>query len=174
MSSAYKGQPEELGEMVAEDQQMCSEPKSSIINHQSSIINRDGFTLIEIIIFIVIVGIILPVILVPFTTSIKESLTPEKVAKATCLAQYKMEELTKNIYDNSNLDPIELTTYARVDPTDFPGYYWQWQISYVDEDFLNEDFITDREYKLILVKVKDTDGREIELQTVVTRRPADE
>jgi len=174
MSSAYKGQPEELGEMVAEDQQMCSEPKSSIINHQSSIINRDGFTLIEIIIFIVIVGIILPVILVPFTTSIKESLTPEKVAKATCLAQYKMEELTKNKYDLVIVTTEEDPSYTYNDITGFSNYQWRWEISYVNGNLVPTDPPADVGYKLILVRVQDSDGREIELQTVVTRRPADE
>ena len=140
----------------------------------SCIVNHKGFTLIEIIIFIVIAGIILPVILAPFATSIKESLTPEKVAKATCLAQYKMEEFTKYTYDNIKINPISLTSYTQVDPIDFPNYWWQWQISYVDEKLENPQYVTDTKYKLILVRVKDPDGREIELLTVVTKRPADE
>lgn len=144
------------------------------MNRVSSIVNHEGFTLIEIIIFIVIAGIILPVILVPFVTSIKESLTPDKVAKATCLAQYKMEEFTKDAYNNSNLDPISLTSYTQVDPTDFSDYQWQWQIFYVDEDLDPTNPPDDAGYKLILVRVQDPDGREIELKTVVTRRPADE
>jgi len=131
----------------------------------SCIVNHKGFTLIEIIIFIVVAGIILPVILVPFATSIKESLTPEKVAKATYLAQYKMEGFMAT-YDSSTVTP--LTDYT---PTDIFGYNWQWQISYVDKDLENPQYVTDTKYKLILVKVKDPDGREIELQTVVTRRP---
>ncbi len=125
-----------------------------------------GFTLIETIIFIVIAGIILPVILVPFATSVKESLTPEKVAKATYLAQYKMEELTKNKYDLLATAP--LTSYTS---TEISGYQWQWQISYVDETLA--DSAGDVGYKLILVRVKDPDDREIDLQTVVTRRPGD-
>ena len=125
-----------------------------------------GFTLIEVIIFIVIVGIILPVILVPFATSINESLTPEKVAKANYLAQYKMEEFTKNAYDLLASAPLTSYTSAAIS-----GYQWQWQVSYVDEDLQNGDFVTDRGYKLILVRVKDPDDRETELQTVFARRP---
>ena len=121
-----------------------------------------------------VTGIILPVIMVPFATSVKESLTPEKVAKATYLAQYKMEELTKYTYGNSNLDPLQLTSYTQVDPTDFSNYQWQWDISYVDANLDNPQNEEKTNYKLILVRVKDPDGREIGLQTVVTRRPADE
>ncbi len=148
--------------------------ESSIFNRQSAIVNPKGFTLIEVIIFIVIVGIILPVILVPFATSVKESLTPEKVAKATYLAQYKMEELTKNAYDNSNLNPILLTSFPQVVPIGFPGYQWQRQISYVDGNLDPTNPPVDVGYKLILVSVQDPDGRAIGLQTVVTKRTADE
>ena len=137
-----------------------------MMDHKSSIVNHKGFTLIEIIIFIVIAGIILPVILVPFATSVKESLTPEKVAKATYLAQYKMEELTKNEY--KLLAPATLTSYTSAV---ISGYWWQWRISCVNAALAAS---ADVGYKLILVRVKDPDGREIELQTVVTRRPADE
>ena len=139
---------------------------SSIVNRQSPIINHKGFTLIEIIIFIVIAGIILPGILVPFATSLKESLTPEKVVKATYLAQYKMEELTKNNYDL--LAPTPLTSYTS---TEISGYQWQWQISCVDAALAAS---ADVGYKLILVRVQDPESREIELQTVVTLRPGDE
>lgn len=131
--------------------------------------NRTGFTLIEIIIFIVIAGIILPVILVPFATSLKESLTPEKVATATYLAQQRMESFTKNSYASPELAPAPLTSYTSAD---ISGYQWQWQISYVNEDLA--DSASDVGYKRILVRVADADNREIELQTVVTRRPADE
>ena len=130
-----------------------------------------GFTLIEVIIFIVVTGIILPVIMVPFATSVKESLTPEKVAKATYLAQYKMEELTKNAYDLVIVTTEEDPSYTYDDIPGFSNYQWRWVISWVDETLADS---ADEGYKRILVRVKDPDGREIELQTVVTRRPADE
>jgi len=203
MSSAYKDQTGGLGKMVGEDQQMRSAPGSSIINpwprpglprsrygrpdmeeqqkqgiiqstsrqggRQSSIFNPKGFTLIEVIIFIVVAGVIASAIFIPFLTGLKESMTPEKVATATYLAQYKMEFFTKNSY--TDLNATLLTDYT---PADISGYQWQWQISYVDKNLENEDFTTDTGYKLISVKVKDPDNREIELQTVVTKRPADE
>jgi prepilin-type N-terminal cleavage/methylation domain-containing protein len=138
----------------------------SIVNRQSSIINPKGFTLIEIIIFIVIVGIILPVILIPFSTGVKENLTSEKIAKATCLAQYKMEELTKNIYDS-----VQIETQSYTGITGFADYQWLWDVAWID-DTLNSS-AGDVGYKLILVRVKDPDNREIEMQVIVTRRPVD-
>jgi len=139
----------------------------SIVNRQSPIINNKGFTLIEIIIFIVVVGIIMPVILVPFATGVKENLTPEKIAKATFLAQYKMEELIKQTY---NSIPTQTQPYTEV--TGFSNYQWLWDVSWIDDTLSSS--ASDVGYKLILVKVADPDNREIELQTVVTRRPSDE
>ena len=127
----------------------------------SCIVNHKGFTLIEVIIFIVVAGIILPVILVPFATSVKESLTPEKVAKATYLAQYKMEELTKNKYDS-----VKLETQSS-DIPGFSNYRWLWDVTEeVDDKFVK--------YKRILVRVSHPDIGEIKLETWVTKRPADE
>ena len=131
-----------------------------------------GFTLIEVIIFIVVAGVLASGIFIPFLTSLKGSMTPDKVATATYLAQQRMEESTKNAYGDSDLNPIPLTSYTQVDPTNFPNYYWQWQISYVDENLA--DSPSDVGYKLILVRVKDPDNEVVELQTVVIERPADE
>ena len=126
-----------------------------------------GFTLIEVIIFIVIAGVIASTIFIPFMTSLKGSMFPQKVATATYLAQQRMEFFTKNSYDSAQLSFTPLTSYTS---GSISGYQWQWQISYVDEDLA--DSPDDVGYKLILVRVKDPDNQEIELQTLVTRRPA--
>jgi len=139
------------------------------MDHQSSIINPKGFTLIEVIIFIVVAGIIAAGIFIPFMTSLKGSMIPEKVATATYLAQQRMEFFTNNSYESAQLNPIALTSYTSAG---ISGYQWQWQISYVDEDLENSP--SDLGYKLILVRVKDPDNEAVELQTVVTKRPADE
>ena len=54
-----------------------------------------GFTLIEIIVLIVMAGIIIPVIVVPFATGIRGSKKPEMVTTAMYLAHHKMEEFMK-------------------------------------------------------------------------------
>ena len=133
------------------------------MNHEWCVMNR-GFTLIEVIIFIVVAGIIASAIFIPFMTGLKGSMTPEKVATATYLAQQRMEFFTKNSYDSAQLSLTPLTSYTSAG---ISGYQWQWQISYVDEDLANSP--SDLGYKLILVSVKDPDNQAVALQTVVTR-----
>lgn len=125
-----------------------------------------GFTLIEVIVFIVVVGVIASAIFIPFLTSLKESMTPEEVITASYLAQAKMEELTKYTYSDSNLDTLSLTAYAQVDATYFPNYQWQWEIKYIDENL--NDSPCNVGYKQVLVRVRDPDGREFEVTSVVT------
>ena len=131
-----------------------------------------GFTLIEIIILIVMAGILLPVIIVPFVTGVKSSGKPEMATKAMYLAHQRMEELMKFNYTNTALNTIALTTYA--DITDFPGYQWRWEIVYVpNNDFISPGSVSppDTGYKRILVRVKDPQNDEYEIYSVVTRFP---
>jgi len=127
---------------------------------------QKGFTLIEIIVLIVLVGIILPAIIVPFATGIKGSGKPEMVNKAMFLAQQKMEEFMKFNYSNPALNQIALTSYSN---TDFPNYQWQWSITYVDSSFVSS--VLDVGYKMILVRVKDPENSTYELTSVVTNFP---
>ncbi|MEE9611987.1 MAG: type II secretion system protein, partial [Desulfatiglandales bacterium] len=74
-----------------------------------------GFTLIETIIVIVLAGILLPALVAPFLTGVKQSGKPEMVTTAMYLAQQKMEELMKFDYMDASLDSIALTPYANTD-----------------------------------------------------------
>jgi type II secretory pathway pseudopilin PulG len=130
---------------------------------------KKGFTLIEIIILIVMAGILLPTIIVPFVSAVKGSGKPEMVNTAMFLAQEKMEELTKNEYLEPPLDPISLTSYA--DIAGFSDYQWQWEILYVDSYFnVVGDGIqpsNQRGYKRILVRVKDPQNDTYEISSAV-------
>jgi type II secretory pathway pseudopilin PulG len=131
--------------------------------------NNKGFTLIEIIILIVMAGILLPAIIVPFVTAVKGSAKPEMATTAMFLAQEKMEEFTKNEYLESPLNPISLTSYA--DIAGFSGYQWQWEILYVDSYFnvVGDGIQTSnhRGYKRILVRVKDPENDTYEIYSIV-------
>ncbi len=59
-----------------------------------------GFTLIETIIFIVLVGFFLWAFVAPFSTSVQRMEKPEIVAGAMFLAKEKLEELQTKAYDN--------------------------------------------------------------------------
>jgi general secretion pathway protein I len=143
--------------------------KYSEFRNPHSAMGSKGFTLIEIIILIVMAGILLPAIIVPFVTAVKGSGKPEMATTAMFLAQEKMEEFTINEYLESPLDPISLTSYA--DIAGFSGYQWQWEILYVDSYFsVVGDGIqpsNHRGYKRILVRVKDPQNDTYEIYSVV-------
>ncbi|HUU41433.1 MAG TPA: prepilin-type N-terminal cleavage/methylation domain-containing protein, partial [Desulfatiglandales bacterium] len=129
-------------------------------------VNPKGFTLVEVIIFIVVAGIVASTIFIPLMTGLKGGMGPDHAITASYLAQAKMEEFTKYKYSNSNLDAVSLTAYAQVHATYFPGYDWQWEIKYIGEGLT--DYCCDVGYKQIRVKVRDPDGQEIEVISVVT------
>ena len=129
-------------------------------------LHTKGFTLIETVILIVVAGILLPVIVVPFVTSVKRSEKPERVNTAMFLAQQKMEEFTKYDYTNAGLNPTALTPYAN---SDVSNYQWQWSITWVDSSFRSS--ATDEGYKQILVRVRDPEKDTYEVQSVVTHFP---
>ena len=136
-------------------------------NHSELLFQSKGFTLIEIIVLIVMAGIIIPAIIVPFATGIRGSGKPEMVTTAMYLTHQKMEEFMKYNYCDAALTPTALTPYAAI--TGFSGYEWQWSIYYVDNNFQNQDLVTDRGYKTILVRVRDPMLSIYEICSVVTR-----
>jgi type II secretory pathway pseudopilin PulG len=115
--------------------------------------NSKGFTLIEIIVLIVMAGIIIPVIVVPFAAGIRGSQKPEVVTTAMYLAHQKMEELMK--FDYCRAPDLTPGTYTLPAPP-IAGYTWQWVISYVDNNF--NPSVPDVGYKRILVTVTDPQG----------------
>jgi len=128
--------------------------------------NSKGFTLIEIIVLIVMAGILLPAIVVPFATGVKKSGKPEKVTTAMYLAHQKMEEFMKFNYGNAALNPTALTPYANAD---ISNYQWQWEIVYVDNNFNTSG--SDVGYKRILVRLRDPENDTYEIYSVVTNFP---
>ncbi len=140
--------------------------RNAISDLESAIGNR-GVTLIEIIILIVMAGILLPTIIVPFATGMKSSAKPELATKAIYLAHQKMEEFMKFQYTDTNLNPVALTSYSPVPGN--AGYEWQWEITLVDSNFSVSGL--DVGYKRILVRVKDPQHDTYEIYSVVTRFP---
>ncbi len=132
------------------------------------LLRSKGFTLIEIIILIVMAGILLPTIIVPFVTGVKGSQKPEIVTTAMYLGHQRMEEFMKFDYGNAALNPTALTAYAAAP---ISGYDWQWEIMYVDNNFANPDLVTNRGYKRILVRVRDPQSDTYPIYSVVTDFP---
>jgi type II secretory pathway pseudopilin PulG len=129
------------------------------------VVNKDGFTLIEIIILIVMAGILLPLIIVPFVTGVKDSGKPEMVTRAMFFAHQRMEELMKYNYCNAALNVtggfVAFTTGGE------PNYTGQNSIAYVDNTFATSG--SDVGYKMIQVTVTDPQGSTYNVHSVVTR-----
>ena len=142
-------------------------------NHSELLSRNKGFTLIEIIILIVLAGILIPTIVVPFVTGVKGSGKPEMATTAMYLGHQKMEEFMKYRYLYSALNPTAMTSYA--DISGFSGYQWQWERLYVDSNFnVVGDGIqvtNHRGYKRILVRVKDPMNDTYEIYSVVAFSP---
>ncbi len=79
--------------------------------------NKNGFTLIELIMIIVLVGVVFPLILGPFMTSVKEVATPAYISQLTMLAKGVMEEEMDDI-DGSGWGETTMTTYSITVPAD--------------------------------------------------------
>jgi type II secretory pathway pseudopilin PulG len=128
--------------------------------------NNKGFTLIEIIVLIVMAGILLPAIIVPFVTGVRGSGKPEMATTAMYLAHQKMEELMK--FDYSRAPDLTPGTYTLPAPP-ISGYTWQWVISYVDNNFNASG--SDVGYKMIRVTVTDPQSSTYNAYSVVTNFP---
>jgi type II secretory pathway pseudopilin PulG len=127
--------------------------------------NNEGFTLIEIIILVVLAGIIIPVIVVPFATGIRGSGKPEMVTRSMYFAHQRMEELMKYNYSNGALTPAGVVAFATGD-VNYPG---ENEIVYVDSNFSTPSGNVG--YKRIRVRVTDPEASTYEVYSVVTNFP---
>jgi hypothetical protein len=107
--------------------------------------NKKGITLIELIIFIIIGGMFIPLVYIAFTAAVKETLTPENLVKARFIAESKMEDITSKTFDNlssangiyravrgdiTNNDPVSGNCF-RFCSVDYDNFQWKWIFSYV-------------------------------------------
>jgi type II secretory pathway pseudopilin PulG len=133
-------------------------------NHSELLFQSRGFTLIEIVVLIVMAGIIIPAIIVPFATGIRESNKPEMVTRAMYYAHQRMEELMKYNYCNAALNVtggfVAFTTGGE------PNYTGLNNIAYVDNTFIASG--SDVGYKMIQVTVTDPQGSTYNVYSVVT------
>ena len=131
--------------------------------------NKKGFTLIELVIFIVVGAIILPASFVAFTAAIKHFSTPDYYVKAKFYAEQRMEEVTSNAYA-----AIGVTSGTIAGASPETGFQRSWNICYVlslTPDQCAADQTTDSNYKKIFVSIIMPDGSIYDVSTIVTRRP---
>jgi type II secretory pathway pseudopilin PulG len=134
-------------------------------------VGSKGFTLIEIIILIVMAGILLPAIIIPFATGVKGSGKPELVTTAMYLAHQRMEGLMKYDYRILNTSSLSaLTGWTGID-NNFPGYQQRWELVHLQDDFTVPSPDRNWGYIRIRVDVRDPQLDAYQIYSVVTDFP---
>ncbi|OPY79709.1 MAG: hypothetical protein A4E64_00353 [Syntrophorhabdus sp. PtaU1.Bin058] len=90
-----------------------------------------GITLIELIIFIIVGGLFVPLVYIAFNSVIRDLTTPETVIKTRFIAEAKMEDITKEAYDSipSPAAYTAVNTDSRFTDASYNGYQWKWEIT---------------------------------------------
>ncbi len=135
-------------------------------------LGKKGFTLIELIVFIVVGAIFLPVSLIAFTSVMNNYSRPDYYVKAKFFADKKMAEITNDTYDNINIsqnscsNPLTFTPEAAPDN----GYTTGFCVDYLNTDLTKNSNPTN--YTQITVTVKNPVLlSDYVISTIVTRRP---
>jgi len=139
------------------------------MSHASNQKSDSGFSIIELVTFIVIAGIFVPLAYIAFSAATKSAATPEHVITARFIAEQKMEEITKNAFDSIT---IESTSYATV--PGYSDYQWRWtvaQLTSADHSSVSPAITDYTNYKKITVFVRAPDNFEFVVNNIATKRP---
>jgi len=134
-------------------------------------LGNKGFTLIELVTFVIIGGIFLPASMVAFSSVMSNFSMPDYQVRARFYAEQKMEELTSRNYADPllNLRAKDAEPYPLVSGT--ADYRWTWEIRYIDPTTNPIQDGSNTNYKRISVYVKAPDASEYKVHTIITRRP---
>lgn len=84
-----------------------------------------GMTLIELIVFIIVAGMFIPLAYLAYSAALQDTAVPETVVKLRFIAEAKMEDIIRNDYDAQlTLQPAQ-TTFIDVG-SPHAGYQWKW------------------------------------------------
>ena len=98
----------------------CSTSNQS--NPRNFLFHSKGFTLIELIIFIIIAGIFLPATYVAFSSSMRSATQPEDLTRGRLLAEEVMELATKRGFSQLSKDIASVPTCGTIGATVPSGY----------------------------------------------------
>jgi prepilin-type N-terminal cleavage/methylation domain-containing protein len=128
-----------------------------------------GFTLIELIVFIIVGAIFIPLAFVAFTSAMKSASVPDYTVKARFYAEQKMEEVTRNPFSTiscptPNPDTPE-TNYSRTCSINY--------VRYISATNTIEISATDDmpNYRIIKIEVTPPASPAYDVLTIVTKRP---
>ena len=103
--------------------------------------NRKGITLIELVIFILVGGIFVPLAYIAFMSVVKDSVKPETAATLKTVAEAKMVDIASMGFDspqqNSDYPDYQdvrgdsSNTGGRFSNLSYAGYQWKWTYEYI-------------------------------------------
>ena len=140
-------------------------------------LNDQGFTLVELIMFVVIGAIFLPASMIAFTSVMNSYSRPDYYVKARFYADKRMASITNNTYDSitaaglacSATSPPAIFTAESAPDT---GYTTGCVIELINPNDLSTTSPTSIYYKRITVTVKYSGLlSDYTISTIVTRRP---
>ncbi|NLT21804.1 MAG: hypothetical protein GXX82_02025 [Syntrophorhabdus sp.] len=130
--------------------------------------NNKGFTLIELVMFIVVGGIFLPASMIAFTSVMNNYSRPDYYMKARFYAEKRVAEITNTPYDN--LVPGSCSSTSE----EGGKYTVECSVTSLNPDLSPSGTTSGTDpYKRIVVTVKHTgllDGKHV-ISTIITRRP---
>lgn len=145
--------------------------------------NQKGITLIEMIVFIVVAAVAIPVIVSPVLTLLKDSTKPERAVTANFLGQKILEVITANDFptltDTSSYPIPSSTVVDDINTTigSLPSNYTKtWDIYYIDpttDPELDDPHGSATNYVRIDITVTDPYGRDFNYYSIVTKRVND-
>jgi Tfp pilus assembly protein PilE len=127
--------------------------------------NDKGFTLIELVMFIVVGAIFLPASMIAFTSVMNNYSRPDYYIKARFYAEKRMSEITNKLY--ADVLPASCNSFGEGD-----GYTTECSVVEVNPDTLSTAS-GDPYYKRVVVTVRHTGliGGEYSIVTLVAKRP---
>lgn len=129
--------------------------------------DNKGFTMIELIMFIIIGAIFLPASMIAFTSVMNDYSRPDYYMKARFYAEKRMSEVTNRFYDN-------ITSAVCADETE-GGYTIKCAVDNINSDDLSiTNPTSDGTYytfKRVTVTVQRLGLEDYVISTIVTRRP---
>ena len=125
-----------------------------------------GVTLIQLIVFIVVSGIVALGLVGAFTSLAGKGTQPEHMVEANFLGQQKLEELTKNAFASiAAPDDQTVNNYGG-----FTGYTVHYTVSYIQSNLTDSPGGVSTNYKRIMVEVTEPAGVLLTYSTIVTKR----
>jgi len=138
------------------------------------IVDRKGITLIELIIFIIIAGIFVPLTYMAFTASMGKAAFPEGTLRARFVAEETMENAVQRGFNQLENDIASTPTCSAIGVTVPTGYLCVWTPAYVQFSAGTGTFVASglSDYIMLTVTVTPPAGTGYAhtVQTIMSRR----